>query len=80
MEGLNPEQNEDVMLFYDHKSNFELVKEFTACVGPAQETYRGEYPILMARNKAHRNELVVANTDKSIQLVDVEKGEIATFK
>lgn len=33
----------------------------------------------MARNLRHENEVVVANSDKSIQLIDVEKGEIASF-
>lgn len=56
-----------------------MSQEFWGCSGAKSGGFHGDYPILISQQKSNPTEVVMANSDKSIQLVDIEKGEIAQF-
>jgi len=68
------QQKQEEILFYEKKSNLKLKSEFVGAEGA-----KGHYPVLIAQHPAIDEQLAIANTNKTIQLLDVNKGEIACF-
>jgi hypothetical protein len=60
----------DQVVFYNKFSSFDIVNEFSSLGSP------NEYPLLISQQNGNASELILANTDRTIQLIDLNKGVI----
>ena len=72
----NPEAKEEV-LFYEKSSGFVLQNQFTTASSIKNHLNQPlHFPLKISQNKSFPSELMVANTDGTLQILNMESGQI----